>query len=255
MGKGMLSIFRKQEVSKGDDAPQSKLAKALYGAAPSRPAPPATALLPPPVTTTKRRAKLLFGFDATASREGAWATSTELTVALLAALPGELDVALAVHGGSKVHTVTPFVSDASKLRDRAAAVRCKAGGTRLLEMLARVLEYEGVGTVVYVGDVFEESKRRGLKLAAELAARNIRLIILHDTQAASYSADAKIFAEMTAITGGCVMPFDASALHKMRDLLSAVAVLTVGGTAMLAEKQATMPAARLLLQHLKGDKR
>jgi hypothetical protein len=254
MSKGILSIFPKREVSKGDDAPQSKLAKALYGGAASRPAPLPRAPMPAPVVTDNPRAKLLFAFDATSSREAAWATSTALTDALLGALPGQLDVALAVHGGSKVHTFTRFESDASKLRDLAAGVRCKAGTTCLLEILARVLEYGDVSTVVYVGDVFEESKRRGRKLAGELAARNVRLIILHDAGLAGYSGDAEIFAEMTARTGGCVLPFDASASPQLRDLLSAVAVLAVGGTPMLAKKQEALPAARLLLQHLKGDK-
>jgi len=196
-------------------------------------------------------ARLVFAFDATASREAAWATSTALTDALLAALPGQLQVALTVHGGGKVHTFTRFESDANKLRDRAASVRCRAGYTRMLDILARVLETEDVGTVVYVGDVFEESERKARKIAAALAARNIRLIILQD--APGYG-ETDIFAEMAAITGGAVLPFDASALPRLRDLLSAVAVLAVGGTELLAAKQETMPAARLLLQHLKGEK-
>jgi hypothetical protein len=252
MSKGMLSIFRRK-VSKGDDAPQSKLAKALYGAAPLRPAPPATAPMQTAVMTDRPRAKLVFAFDATASRDRAWAASTALTDALLAALPGQLATALAVHGGGHVHIFTSFESDASKLRDRAAAVRCEVGGTRMLDILERVLECDGVGTVVYVGDMFEESHEGARKLAGQLATRNIRLIILHDGKFAQ-SSDRRIFAEMAAIAGGCVLPFDAAALPKMRDLLSAVAVLAVGGTQMLAARQETMPAARFLLQHLKGDK-
>ena len=260
MSKGMLSIFRKREVAKADDAASNKLAAVLYGPV-ARIAPPAVAAKPPPpVVADPQRARMVFGFDASASREDAWAASTALTDALLSALPGQLDVALAVHGGGKLHTFTRFERDASKLRDRAAGVRCKAGYTKFLDILSRVLETEGVGTVVYVGDVFEESERQARKLAAKLAARNIRLIILHDAprlSAVDYAGayiETNIFAEMAAITGGCVLPFDASALSRLRELLSAVAVLAVGGTEMLAAKQETMPAARLLLEHLKGAK-
>jgi hypothetical protein len=57
---------------------------------------------------------------------------------------------------------------------------------------------------------------------------------------------------MTALTAGALLPFDASALPKLRDLFAAVAVLAVGDVTMLAAKQETMPAARLLLSHLKG---
>ena len=255
MSKGrMLSIFRsKADVAKPDVASSSKLALALYGPA-ARSAPPPPVAVPvekplPPMPELPH-AKLVFAFDATASRAGAWATTTALTVSLLDALPGQLDVALAVHGGSKVHTFTRFESDARKLCDRVASVRCIAGETRLLPILAQVLKLDGVGTVVYVGDVFEESEGYALKLAVAMAARNIRLIILHDTGAEDVR-DTRIFADMATLTGGCVLPFDASALPMLRELLSAVAVLAVGGTEMLAAKQESMPAARLLLQHLK----
>ena len=62
--------------------------------------------------TTALRPRLIFGFDATASREPAWATARTVTDALVNSLPGELDVALAVHGGSMLHTFTDFTSDA-----------------------------------------------------------------------------------------------------------------------------------------------
>jgi hypothetical protein len=261
MSKGMLSIFRrKPEVAKTDDAPTSKLAVALYGPVATRPAPPAVAPIAAPVVADLPRAKVVFGMDGTASREDAVRTSIPLTDALLASMPGQLDAAFAVHGGGKLHTFTRFTRDASKLRDRAASVRCMAGGTRMLDMLSRVLETEGVTVVVYVGDVFEESEKQARKLAALMAARNIRLIILQDAPHLSpldYGGpyvETNIFAEMAALTGGCVLPFEASALPRLRDLLSAVAVLAVGGTPMLAAKQESMPAARLLLEHLKGNK-
>jgi len=243
MSKGFLTIFRKPEVAKTGPGgyPLPPPAKSLRESAPLPPLPE----LP--------RARLVLAFDATASRSAAWATSTALIDALLAALPGQLDVALAVHGGSKLHTFTRFEQDANKLRDRVAGVRCQAGETRLLDILARVLATDGVSTVVYVGDMFEESKGQARKLAAALAARNIRLIVLQDSDCIG-NPERGIFAEMTALTGGALLPFDASALPKLRNLFEAVAVLAVGGAEMLTAKQEAMPAARLLLQHLKGEK-
>jgi hypothetical protein len=251
MSKGVLTIFRKTENPKAEDAPGSRLARVLHAPPVRRAPPPAPVLIEtraPPANLP--RAKLVFGFDATSSRQDAWNTSTALTDAVLAALPGQLDVALAVHGGNRVHTFTSFTSDAGKLRDIAAGVTCKAGETRLLDILARVLNTGGVGTVVYVGDMLEESHRQARNVAVALAARGTRLIILHDTVAGDLSA-ADIFAAMAHHTGGAVLPFDASALPKLREMLAAVAVLAVGGTDLLKAKQETMPAARLLLQHLK----
>src|ERR1700760_4632940 len=90
------------------------------------------------------RPRLIFGFDATASREPAWATARTVTDALVRALPGELDVALAVHGGSMLHPFPEFTSDPNKRRDRAAGISCIAGTTRLLPILSRALSNAGV---------------------------------------------------------------------------------------------------------------
>ena len=122
-------------------------------------------------STISTRPRLIFGFDATASREPAWAAARTVTDALVKALPGELDVALAVHGGSMLHTFTGFTADPNALRDRAAGIRCIAGMTRMLPILSRALANPGVRVVIYIGDVFEESPTRGQKLADAMGVR------------------------------------------------------------------------------------
>ncbi len=217
-------------------------------AAPPRPAKPA----PPPKPAP--RSKLVFALDLTASREAAQTTAIPLTDALLAALPDELDVALAAHGGERVHTFTSFTSNPDKLRDRAASMRCLAGETRMLPILARVLKIKDVSTVVYIGDIFEESERQGRKYADALKAQGTRLIILHDYWPGTFSNEKGIFAEMAARSGGTMLPFEASSLPKLQDLLRAVAVLAVGDVTALAAQQETMPGARLLLESLADSK-
>ncbi len=196
------------------------------------------------------RPRLVFAFDATASREPAWATARQVTDALFKVLPGELDVALAVHGGSMLHTFTDFTGNANTLRDRAAGINCMAGFTRLLPILARSMKRPGVRVIVYIGDVFEESLGRGRKLADELAARGIKLIVLHDTSDAAARGNAEIFQDLARRTGGCVLPFDINAPDKLRDLLAAVAVYAVGGSKLLREKRGDLPGALVLLKHL-----
>ena len=206
----------------------------------------------PPVQTdsTPRRPRLVFGFDATASREPAWATARHVTDALVRALPGALDVALAVHGGSRMHTFTEFTANPAALRDRAAAISCRAGFTQMLPILARALGSPGVRVVTYIGDVFEESAGRGRKLADEMGRRGIRLFVLHDVVDWNARRDAEIFLDLARRTGGCVLPFDANAPDRLRELLEAVAVYAVGGKALLEEKRGTLPGAALLLKHL-----
>ncbi|MGA3397714.1 MAG: hypothetical protein ABSC95_00735 [Acetobacteraceae bacterium] len=200
---------------------------------------------------TSHRPRLVFGFDATASREPAWQMARTVTDALVRALPGELDVALAVHGGGLLHTFTAFTADANALRDRAAGIRCMAGQTRLLAILARSLREPGVRVVTYIGDVFEESLPRGQRLADELGARGVKLIVLHDTSDWAARRDAEVFLDLARRTGGCVLPFDLGAPDRLRDILAAAAVYAVGGEVMLREKQHEMPGAVLLLEHLR----
>ena len=197
------------------------------------------------------RPRLVFGFDATASREPAWATARTVTDALVRTLPGELDVALAVHGGGLLHTFTPFTADATTLRDRAAGIYCIAGHTRMLAILARCLREPGVRVVTYIGDVFEESLSRGQKIADELGARGIKLIVLHDTSSWEAQRDAEVFLDLARRTGGCVLPFDPNAPGRLRDILGAAAAYAVGGEDLLEAKRHEMPGAMLLLEHLR----
>jgi hypothetical protein len=205
---------------------------------------------PTPPSANPTRPRLIFGFDATASREPAWAAARTVTDALVQALPGELDVALAVHGGSILHTFTEFTSNPNTLRDRAAGISCIAGYTRLLSILSRALSSDGVRVVVYIGDVFEESPGRGHKLADAMGLKGIKLIVLHDTADWNARRDAEVFLDLARRTGGCVLPFDANAPARLRELLAAVAVYAVGGEELLNERREELPAAPLLLQHL-----
>ncbi len=189
--------------------------------------------------------RLIFGFDATASREPAWATARGVTDALVKALPGELDVALAVHGGSILHTFTNFTSDANALRDRAAAIKCIAGHTRLLAILSRALSNAGVRVVVYIGDVFEESPGRGRKLADAMGLKGIKLIVLHDVADWNARRDAEVFLDLARRTGGCVLPFDANAPARLRELLAAVAVYAMGGVELYQRAYALTVCAQL----------
>ena len=207
---------------------------------------------PPADTSDTTRPRLVFAVDATTSREPAWAAARQVTDSLVRALPGELDVALAVHGGGWVHTFTGFTSNAATLRDRAAGVTCLAGHTRLLPILKASAGRRNVRVIVYIGDVFEESRAAGRLIADALGARGTKLIVLHDALDPLARRDAEVFWDLAKRTGGCVLPFDASAPGRLRDLLSAVAVYAVGGEKLLRARRHEEPGAVALLEHLNG---
>jgi hypothetical protein len=227
----------------------TSVATAVSSAATSLPA-MFTDASPPAEIGDVTRPRLVFAVDATASREPAWAAARQVTDALVKALPGELDVALAVHGGSRVHTFTAFTNNAATLRDRAAGVTCQAGLTRLLPILASSLKAPSVRVVIYIGDVFEEVIAQGRQLADGLGEKGTKLIVLHDTADPGARRDAEVFWDLAKRTGGCVLPFDSNAPGRLRDILSAVAVYAVGGEKLLRERRHALPGAVALLEHL-----
>ena len=257
-----LSIFGKgREVTTGDApwVPPKLPAKVTPAEAapvlpwvPQMPSPAASS--PKAARPTITRPRLVLAVDATSSRSAAWEVSKKLTDKLFSAVPGGLDVALAVHGGNKVHTFTPFLPDAASLRKLASGVRCRAGYTRLVDILARVVKEDRVRVVVYIGDVFEESERKALRLADALGAKETRVIILHDASSRDFD-DGEVFRAIAERTGGAVLPFDYSSLERLGELLEAVAVLAVGGVEAVEEVSANKEtpagaAATLLLENL-----
>ena len=197
---------------------------------------------PPAETGTPARPRLVFAVDATASREPAWAAARQVTDALVKALPGELDVALAVHGGNRVHTFTPFTADANTLRDRAAGVACQAGFTRLLPILAVACRPSGGAR----GRLHRRRLRGEPAAGAPAGRRHGRA--RHKTDRAARHGDrgarrdAEVFWDLAKRTGGCVLAFDAGAVGRLRDLLSAVAVYAVGGEHLLRQRKTSWPA-------------
>jgi hypothetical protein len=74
--------------------------------------------------------------------------------------------------------------------------------------------------------------------------------VLHDTAAPEARRDAEVFWDLAKRTVGCVLPFDASAIGRLRDLLSAVAVYAIGGEKLLRERRDELAGAVALLEHL-----
>lgn len=191
--------------------------------------------------------KLVFAFDATASREEAWETSREVTDALFRAIPGKLQVALAVHGGSNLHTFTAFTTKPNQLRDLAASIHCIAGFTRLVDIMDRTRKQDGVKVLLYIGDVFEEHDEAAYELADSLKIKGTRVIILHEGH-----QSANVFAGIAKRTGGAVLPFDPASVDLVREMLEAVGALAVGGVKLL--QQTKSAGATLLLEHLTNKK-
>lgn len=210
----------------------------------ARPAKPQAGSREAPLS--ERRPRLVFGVDATASREATWSSAQRITDRMFDAIPGALDVALAVHGGGHLHTFTEFSADVDQFRARAAAVRCESGSTQLCELMQRTLDAGGVRVMSYIGDTFEESSEAAFALADRFKLRGIKAVILADDVD---EATMFVFQEIAERTGGAVLDFRAGDIGLMGDVLDAVAALAVGGKKLLALKATR--GARLLLEHIR----
>lgn len=227
----------------------AKLAKPLAGQKPAQDSLVTAALTP------TRRPRLVFAFDATASRAPAWEVAKQATDGLFRMVPGELDVALAVHGAGSVHTFTPFSPDPHSLRDAAASVACQAGMTALVELMDQVLDKTAIKVMLYIGDAFEESPDEAYSRADSFRARGIKAIMLHDSMTGDPASRA-VFEEIARRTGGVCVDFhgahgNVNPADELRELLDAVAVLTLGGVKLLEQRKAALPGAKRLLPYLK----
>ena len=62
-----------------------------------------------------------------------------------------------------------------------------------------------------------------------MGLKGIKLIVLHDVADWNARRDAEVFLDLARRTGGCVLPFDANAPARLRDLLAAVASMPWAG--------------------------
>lgn len=236
----MSNLAKKSSGAVTTTAARSSALDKIRSARPAKPQ-AGTAAAPPPA----RRPRLVFGVDATASREAMWESAQRITDRMFDAIPGALDVALAVHGGSEVHTWTEFSADATRFRALAAAVRCQAGRTQLCELMQRTLDAGGVRVMSYIGDAFEEDASEAFALADRFKLRGIKVVVLADQ---ADEPTLRVFRELADRTGGALLDFRSGELDLMGEVLGAVAALAIGGRKLLAERRTA--GARLLLSHL-----
>lgn len=204
--------------------------------------------------SSSTRPRLLFGMDATASREHSWDVAKRITAAMFEAVPGELEVALAYHGGGCLKELTPFSADAKAFLDKVHTVRCQAGGTAVNEVLEAAITVPRLKALVYVGDCFEEDVTEAASLAVQLKLKGTRAFIFHDRESGQLGYDVDtahdVFAQIAATTSGAVLPFDETSPSKVKELLEAIAVYAVGGIKALEQQTKYLPGARILLEHI-----
>ena len=191
-------------------------------------------LAPRPVPSSKR-GRLIFGMDATASREPMWDQACHIQSEMFTetAAHGGLDVQLCYYRGFHEFYVSKWVSVASELQRLMSSTRCAGGLTqiaRLLEHAIRETQKSRVNALVFVGDAMEENVDSLSDKAGRLGLNGVPAFMFHE----GFNPIAeKAFREIASLSGGAYCRFDASSAQQLKDLLAAVAVYAAGGRTAL----------------------
>ncbi len=202
-----------------------------------------------------QRGRLIFGMDATMSRQPTWDMALQLQAEMFDAVAqiGGLDVQLIYFRGFGECRASKWVSDAKALKRLMTSVACQGGFTQIRKVLkhARAEAEAGeVSALVYVGDCMEENIDDLANTAGELGLLKVPVFMF---QEGNNPDAATAFKEIARLTGGAYCRFDAGAADALRALLQAVAVYATGGRRALEDlsRSGTGPG-RLLLEQLKS---
>ena len=186
-----------------------------------------------PATTGDGR--LIFGLDATASRQPTWDTAARIQTEMFQEAGGDLDIKLIYFRGGNECKASSWISSPRKLGDMMRKITCLTGETQI----GRVLDHarREKCALVFVGDAVEEEPEE-----LYTKARALRLPVFMFQEGDDEEAE-KVFRKVAKITKGAYAKFEPGAAAKLSKLLRAVAAYAVGGTEALEAKE-----ARLLIE-------
>lgn len=191
----------------------------------------------PNVKPAGTRGRLIFGMDATASRQPSWDRASHLQnqMFLQTGALGGLDVQLVFFRGFSECKASPWVSDSAKLVHYMGRVTCRGGYTQISRILKHCIaetKRRRVNALVYVGDCMEEKVDDLAQLAGELGVLGVPCFVF---QEGAEPQARMAFRQIAQLSGGAYCSFDANSARSLRDLLSAVAVYAAGGRPALED--------------------
>jgi hypothetical protein len=190
------------------------------------------------------RGRLMFGLDATASRQPTWDLATKLQAEMFTVATG-LDVSLVHYRGVEEFAASPWLHDSRALAGHMSRIMCRSGPTQIRRVLAHTREEhqrEKVNALIVVSDACEEPP--GSLYDAARALGDVPVFMFQEGNDSGVNA---IYGEIARITGGALAGFDVGAASRLADLLKAVAAYASGGMKAL-EAQGTEAATLLLTQ-------
>lgn len=189
--------------------------------------------------------RIIFGVDATASRQPTWDLAAVVQVEMFHAAAG-LECQLAYWFNYNEFRATQWFSDRKPLTEAMAKITCVAGHTQIgkaLRHAAREHAAKPIAALILISDSCEEEES-----ALYAAARKLPVPVFMFQEGRSELV-ASIYARIAEVTGGALAQFDSSSAAKLGELLKAVAVFAEGGVKALEAQGGA--AARLLLEQIR----
>jgi hypothetical protein len=194
------------------------------------------------------KGRLIFGMDATASRQPTWDVAAKLTSQMFSAVAGNnLLMQLVYYSGIDRCSASRWLSDARSLTTIMTGVTCRSGETQIERLLAHTRKENArqkVDALVVVSDACEEDPA-----VLFAAARALATVPVFMFQEGKNEHVASIYAKIADITKGAYGKFDTGSAQRLADLLKAVAAFAAGGVKALADQNSE--AAKLLLIQIK----
>jgi len=203
----------------------------------------------PTVDRPPARGRLVFGLDATASRQPTWDTACQLQAEMFreATAVGHLELQLVFYRGLGECRSSRWIADSAQLAKTMSQIVCNAGQTQIEKILTHTQKETKllrVSALVFVGDAMEENPDTLTREAGELGRLGVPTFMF---QEGHDRAVEQVFRELARVTRGAYCHFDPGAARQLAELLRAVAVYAAGGmTALAARRDAG--AVKLLSQ-------
>jgi hypothetical protein len=195
------------------------------------------------------RGRLIFGLDATASRQPTWDTACQLQAEMFreATAVGGLELQLVFYRGLGECRSSRWIADSAQLAKTMSQIMCNAGQTQIEKILTHTQKETKllrVSALVFVGDAMEENPDTLAREAAELGRLGVPAFMFQE----GHDRDVEqVFRGIARQTHGAYCRFDPGAARQLAELLRAVAVYAAGGmTALAARRDAG--AVKLLSQ-------
>jgi hypothetical protein len=185
------------------------------------------------------RGRLIFALDATASRQPTWDTACMLQAKMFqeVATIGSLDMQLVYYRGLAECRASRWISNPDQLAKTMSQIMCQAGHTQIEKLLLHAKKETKllqVSAMVFVGDAMEENPDALAHEAGKLGRLKIPVFMFQEGHDRKVE---QVFRNIAELTHGAYCRFNPGAARQLAELLRAVAVFAVGGTAALAARQ------------------